>query len=236
MIRDAPRREADRNRKATQNHQRTIRPTCPTNNSGSSTNGGQEAKALFKGPDADGMIVHLVRFMEDHPALVAHLGIEHEYLFELGAELGRRKQWSRYADLLVRIRKAHPEVYVRSFGYYDYDVIIELIADGTARAYLHVLHFFHQYPDYDPDNAHKVIELLAWTGLQDELFEFVRPIAVPICRVARRDRRRLRVAMAHPGSVRSTVGRGMAPRRGGQRQYWQSVEAIGLDGLVAIRP
>jgi hypothetical protein len=139
-------------------------------------------KVLFKGPDADGMIVHLVRFMEAHPDLVTHLGIEHEYLFELGAELGRREEWSRYAELLVRLRKAHPEVYVRSFGYYDYDVIVELVVTGQRQLVPRYFDFFHQYPDYDPDCAHRLIELLAWTGLQEELFAFVRPISVPICR------------------------------------------------------
>lgn len=138
-------------------------------------------KALFKAPDADCMIVHLVRFMEDHPDLFVHLGIEHEYLFELGAELGQRKQWSRYANLLMRIREEHPEMYVRCFAYYDYDVIIELIATGQREQIPRYFDFFHQYPDSEPDTAHRVIELLAWTGLQDELFEFVRPIAVPMC-------------------------------------------------------
>jgi len=141
----------------------------------------EEAKALFKGPDADGMIRHVVRFMEDRPDLFVHLGIEHEYLFELGAELGRRKQWSRYAALLGRIREEHPEMYVRGFSYYDYDLMIELIAAGQRDLIPTYFSFFHQYPDNDPDNAHRIIDLLAWTGMQDELFEFVRPIAVPMC-------------------------------------------------------
>lgn len=139
------------------------------------------AKLLFKGPDASGMIVHLVRFMEDHPDLFVYLGVEHEYLFEMGAELGRRKEWTQYTELLKRIRKEHPEVYVRSFAYYDYDVIIDLIATGWRQRVPHYFDFFHQYPDSDPDNAHRIINLLAWTGLQAELFDFARPIAVPMC-------------------------------------------------------
>ena len=138
-------------------------------------------KVLFKGPDADGMIRHVVRFMADHPDLFVHLGIEHEYLFELGAELGRRKEWSRYAELLMRIREEQPEMYVRSFSYYDYDVIIELIVTGQRQHVPRYFNLFHEHPDSDPDNALRVIDLLAWTGMQDELFQFVRPIAVPMC-------------------------------------------------------
>ncbi len=138
------------------------------------------AKTFYgKTQDADGMLLHLTRFMDQHPALVAHLELEHEYLFELGAELGRRQEWSRYADLLLRIRKQHPEVYVRNFGYFDYDLIIEQLACNRSADIPRFFDFFHQYPDSNIDNAGRVIELLAWTGMQDALFEFVKPLAPP---------------------------------------------------------
>lgn len=75
------------------------------------------AKTFFrKRRDPDAMLQHLVSFMDQHPALVTHLELEHEYLFELGGELGRQREWSRYADLLMRLREQHPAAYARGFG------------------------------------------------------------------------------------------------------------------------
>jgi ribulose bisphosphate carboxylase small subunit len=76
----------------------------------------RETKPYFKKNDADEMLRRVLRFMEDWPKLFVHLGLEHEFLFELGAELGRRRQWSWHAELLRRIRIEHPEMYVRAFS------------------------------------------------------------------------------------------------------------------------
>ena len=58
----------------------------------------RETKPYFKKNDADEMLRRVVRFMENQPKLFVHLGLEHEFLFELGAELWRRQQWSRHAE------------------------------------------------------------------------------------------------------------------------------------------
>ncbi|MBI3986383.1 MAG: hypothetical protein HY343_05660, partial [Lentisphaerae bacterium] len=140
----------------------------------------KDFKPLFKKPDMDKMIRRVVGFMEEYPTLFAHLGLEHEVLFEIGGEAGRRKEWPKYAALLTRIRDEHPEMYVRSFSYYDYDLIIESIVSGQFEAIPRYFNFFHQYPDSEPDNAHRVMELLAWTGRQGELLAFAKPLAIPM--------------------------------------------------------
>ena len=122
---------------------------------------------LFRKRDVDEMIRRVVGFMEEHPELFIHLGLEHEALFELGAEAGRRKEWPKYAGLLARIREEHPEMYVRSFSYYDYDLMIERLVDGKFESIPQLFGFFHRYPDSEPDNADRVAELLAWTGRQE---------------------------------------------------------------------
>ncbi len=137
-------------------------------------------KPLFRNPDVDEMIRRVVGFMEEHPELFVHLGLEHEVLFELGAEAGRRKEWPKHAALLTRIREEHPEMYVRSFSYYDCDLMIERLVAGKFEAIPQLFNFFHRYPDSEPDNAHRVTELLAWTGRQDDLFAFARPLAIPM--------------------------------------------------------
>src|SRR4030042_218345 len=140
----------------------------------------KDFKPLFKKPDVDGRIRRGVGFMEEHPQLFVHLGLEHEVLFEIGAEAGRRKEWSKYAALLTRIREEHPEMYVRSFSYYDRDLIVERLVAGEFEAIPQLFSFFHRYPDSGPDNAERVAELLAWTGRQDDLFAFARPLAIPM--------------------------------------------------------
>ena len=88
------------------------------------------------------MIRRVVGFMEGHPELFVHLELEHEVLFELGAEAGRRKEWSKHAALLTRIREEHPEMYVRSFSYYDYDLMIERLVTGQYEAIPELFSFF----------------------------------------------------------------------------------------------
>jgi hypothetical protein len=136
----------------------------------------EDLKPLFRSRDVDGMIRRVVGFMKEHPELFVHLGLEHEVLFEIGAEAGRRKEWPKYAALLARIREEHPEMYVRSFSYYDYDLMIERLVEGKFEAIPELFNFFHRYPDSELDNADRVAELLAWTGRQDDLFAFARPL------------------------------------------------------------
>jgi hypothetical protein len=133
-----------------------------------------------KSSDCDEMIRRVETFMEEYPDLFVHLHLEDEFLFELGADLGRRKEWSRYAGLLARIREKHPETYVRCFSYYDRDMIVEQIVEGRFDAIPKYFDFFHKYPDTDPDNACEVTELLAWTDRQEELFAFATPLAIPM--------------------------------------------------------
>jgi len=71
-------------------------------------------------------------------------------------------------------------MYVRSFSYYDRDLIVERLVAGEFEAIPQLFSFFHRYPDSGPDNAERVTELLAWTGRQDDLFAFAKPLAIPM--------------------------------------------------------
>jgi len=64
----------------------------------------KDFKPFFEDRDADEMIRRIMWFMEEHPELFVHLELEHEVLFELGAEAGRRKEWSKTR----RAADAHP--------------------------------------------------------------------------------------------------------------------------------
>ncbi len=140
----------------------------------------EESEPLFRNMQVDPLIAHILSFLESQPKLFVHLGLEFEMLFEIGAELGRRREWSRYAELLRRIRRECPEMYQRSFAYYEWDLIVETLAEGREEPLSEYFSFFHQYPDSQPDYAGRVADLLAWVGRQEELLAFIRPIAYPI--------------------------------------------------------
>ena len=136
----------------------------------------------FEKLDTSEMTARLISFMEEHPHLFVHLELHEEFLFEMGAELARRKQWTDYIDLLIRIRKEHPEMYELSFGYYDYQVLVYLISSNQREKIPLFFSFFKKYPVVDPENVLAVINLLAWTGLDEELFMFVDIVALRLWR------------------------------------------------------
>ena len=141
-----------------------------------------EYRHAFKNRDADKIQELIEAFMEEHPDLLVHLGLHEEALFELGAELGRRGEHSRYAELLRRIRREHPEVYVRSYGYYDVDVIADLLVTGRREEVPDYFNYFKEYPDSFPGQLDEVLDLLASTNCQKELLELARVTAIPNAR------------------------------------------------------
>ena len=140
----------------------------------------EKTKPLWDLKDSGKMMQSITNFMVQHPDLMVHLGIEHEFLFELGSILGREGRWTWYVNLLQRIRREHPDMYALSFGYYDNVIITELVKRKEFEQIPRYFNFYHEYPDADPDNLASLIDTLACGGCQDELFEFVRPIAGPI--------------------------------------------------------
>ena len=144
-----------------------------------------ELMPFFKKRDADEMIRRIVDFMERHPDLFVHLGLDGECLFELGAELARRGQQSRYVELLLRIREEHPEVYVRSHAYYEIHVVTERILAGQQEAIPQYFNFFERYPDSNPDELSRLIDLLLAANCQDAVFDLARKTGVSSMRSRR---------------------------------------------------
>ena len=137
---------------------------------------------IYKKRDADEMVRRILDFMEAQPQLSVHLHLNDECLHELGAELARRGEHARHVDLLQRIRRDHPEVYVRSHGFYDLHIVAELILTGQRDAIPQYFSFFREYPDSHPDELSSLIDLLLATNCQAELFELVCATAVPCMR------------------------------------------------------
>ena len=72
---------------------------------------------------------HLTEFLEEHPRLFPHLGVEDELLLELEAMLTKEGRNADYVAFLRRLRREQPEAYERCFGWFDY----ALIGDAVAR-------------------------------------------------------------------------------------------------------
>jgi hypothetical protein len=140
----------------------------------------KSAEPAYDRRDADEMLRRVESILETHPALFPHLWLTEEFLFELGAELGRRRQWPVYARLLERLRREQPKAYSFVFGYFDYDLIVDRVASGRPGEISAFLSFFKEYPDSHPDQCHALTNLLAWRGLELPLYELAEAVAVPL--------------------------------------------------------
>ena len=133
-----------------------------------------------KGVAADEVVRRLLSFGEAHPALFAHLGLQDEMLFEVGGELGRQQRWGEYIELLIRLRREHPRMYELCFGYYDSDIIGELIVRGRPGEVPPYLSLFKHYPFSGLDQACELVDLLAWCGLEEALRELAAAGTYPV--------------------------------------------------------
>jgi tetratricopeptide (TPR) repeat protein len=132
--------------------------------------------------DPDEILRHLNRFFEAHPDLVVNLELHHEVLFELGADLVRAGRPGEYIALLQRVRTDFPDTYLKSFSYYDRDIIYYKIIDQGPVGIEDYLGWFIEYPDTDPDNLFALIDFLMATGCDGPLAELVEAVYDPICR------------------------------------------------------
>jgi len=125
----------------------------------------------YEKKNPDDSIARIRQFMNDHPDLFPYLYLEESTLFELGAELARRKQWSKYIDLLKEIRQKHPQMYQRGFEYFDQDLILNAIVTGDSIP--SYFDFFRKFPRHNLDKVFEIIHLLAWTNREEELLKFI---------------------------------------------------------------
>jgi hypothetical protein len=93
------------------------------------------------------MIKRVETALTEFPSLFVHLGLDEEFLFELGGELGRRGRMPDYIALLKRLRREQRQMYSFSYGAYDSDVIAELVVTGQVEQIPDYLDLFKQYPD-----------------------------------------------------------------------------------------
>ena len=100
---------------------------------------------------------HLVAFMEKFPHLVEYLGLEEEVLFVLGDDHFRKGIYEVFVELLLRIRKEYPDVYKKSYAYYDFDMICWHVAQGRLEEISQFFDWFKQ--DKMSEYDYKLAEL-----------------------------------------------------------------------------
>jgi len=100
---------------------------------------------------------HIENFMDQYPNLVENMELHHEVVFELGSEYLKNNRYDDFIEFLFRFRNDFPESYLKSFGYYDYDIIVWLVSKGRTDEVPPYLENFKKYP---VDFVDKLFELL----------------------------------------------------------------------------
>ena len=140
----------------------------------------KQTDPCYEKRDADQMIKRLETALTEFPSLFVHLGLESEFLFDLGSELGRRGRMPEYIALLQRLRREQRQMYSFSYGAFDSDVIAELVIAGQLEEIPAYLDLFKQYPDAQPDYCDHVCNLLAWRGHAEPLYLLCEAVATPM--------------------------------------------------------
>ncbi len=124
---------------------------------------------------------HLEDFLRDHPKLVPNLELHMEVLFELGADYVKEGRSSEYIDLLLKMRSQFADSYLKSFGYYDRDIISHKITIGRKDEAANFLSYFKEYPEHDPDNLFKTIEFMMANNCQEMVTDLVQDVYYDVC-------------------------------------------------------
>lgn len=135
--------------------------------------------------EPDEILRHLDAFFQAHPSLVTNLELHYEVLFELGAALIKAGRASDYIALLKRVRREFPDAYLKSFSYYDRDILHYQIAHPDLEDFDDALSRFKAYPDHDADLLFDLIDFLRVTGCDALLMDLLEATYYPVCRSPR---------------------------------------------------
>jgi len=133
----------------------------------------------FEGPVEERQ--HLENFIEGHPDLVIYLGLEHEVLFELGNAYLKLGKIDDHIQFLIGFRQQFPDVYLKSFGYYDADIIAWLISKNRRDEVSGYLGNFIKDPVECVEKLFEVINLLQATDMTSDLLLLVNGVYGPVC-------------------------------------------------------
>ncbi len=132
---------------------------------------------------ADEILRHLNGFFQAHPHLVENLALHYEVLFELGEQLVGAGRADEYVALLKRVREEFPLAYLKSYSYYDRDIIFyEAVERGCSAGIEDYLNWFEEYPEAGVDNLFALIEFLMLTECDEAVMRLLETTYYPLCR------------------------------------------------------
>jgi hypothetical protein len=108
---------------------------------------------------------HLDEFLEHNSIdVIVNLGLEHEVLFELVTDYVKEGKADEIIAYMMQFREKYPEVYIRSAGYYDSDIIAYLIINNRIKEVQDYLNYFEAYPVNFVDKLFDTVEFLMATN------------------------------------------------------------------------
>ena len=130
----------------------------------------------------DQILQHLNTFFQAHPQLVENLYLHQECLFELGADLVRAGRSGEYIEFLQHLRDAFPSAYLKSFSYYDSDIVCYKIIHQGEDELQTYLNWFKEYPDVDPDSLYELIDFMIVSDYDDLAADLIEAVYDPLLR------------------------------------------------------
>jgi hypothetical protein len=130
--------------------------------------------------DPDAVRQHLQDFMQKYPGLVENLELDQDVLFDLGTAYRAVGRPEAYITLLLQVRKEFPDTYIRAAGFYDFDIIAWLIAQGRTDEIESYLDYFKAYPDLYVDELTDTVDLLRATDNTALLPQLINDVAEKI--------------------------------------------------------
>ena len=130
----------------------------------------------------DQILQHLNSFLQTHPQLAENLYLHEECLFEVGEGLVRAGRAGEYVELLQHLRDAFPSAYLKSFSYYDSDIICYKIIHQGPDELRPYLNWFKEYPDADPDSLFDLIDFMMVSECDDLAVDLIEAVYDPVLR------------------------------------------------------
>lgn len=131
--------------------------------------------------EPDALRDHIESFMAAHPELIGELDLGGEPLLELGGMYVRAGRHQCFIDVLIRLRAEFPEVYLRSFPYFDNDMIAWAIINGQKEDVAHYLDNYRKESDKDADYLFELIHFMMSWNCHDILADFLPDICKTVC-------------------------------------------------------
>ena len=126
--------------------------------------------------EPDALREHIESFMAAHPDLIGELDLGGEPLLELGGMYVRAGRHQSIIEVLNKLRAEFPEEYIRSFPYFDNDMIAWAIINGNKEEVTQYLDKYRNEPDKNADQLFELVHFMMSWNCHDILAGFLPDI------------------------------------------------------------